>query len=93
MSNDLTPQQRAADDALQAAFDQVGEAYGWKGVRVAWIIAVQTMHIDEDGEERTSLWYQSPDGQSWITTIGLTRAHALLLERDYTGSTTGGDVG
>lgn len=83
MNADLTPEQKAADLALESALDQVGSAYGWDGVRVAWLMVAQSVVIGPDGDQRTSIQYQSPDGQSWVTTLGLVRAHTLCVERDY----------
>lgn len=83
MSSDLTPEQKEADRVLQEALDQVGAAYGWDGVRVSWLLVAQSVFIDAEGAEVTSVQFQQPDGQSWVTSLGLLRAHTLLMERDY----------
>jgi len=81
---DKTIDQKDADTALETALDKVCAAYEIDGVRVGYLIAMNHVLVDGDGTASSLAWH-GPDGQSWITSLGLIEALRLRYQRDYLG--------
>jgi len=81
MVNGRTEEQRAADDALDAALDLLARAYGWSGYRQSYVVAAHTMDLDADGTERLML--HIPAAQSWPTTFGLAEMARIRLRENW----------
>lgn len=82
--SDRTPEQKEADALFEEALDRVCAAYEIDGVRVGFLVAMNHVLIDDDGEASSLAWH-TPDGQPWITSLGLIEALRLRYQRDYLG--------
>jgi hypothetical protein len=96
---DRTPEQKAADDALDTAIHTCLDAYGCLTVEsdpeeggtyplatVNWIVLVEQRGFDQDGDSRTTLAHVYRDGDMpEIARIGLLRAALLRAEREWAG--------
>jgi len=78
-----TPEQKEADEALDAALTQITTAYEYTGVSTGYVLSVATVEYDDDGEQRSGVWWHCRDGQPWHSTLGIIRATTLRLEADY----------
>lgn len=78
-----SPEQKAADDALDAALAQIAAAYEYSGVSTGYVLSVATVEYDDDGDQRSGVWWHCRDGQPWHATLGIIRATTLRLEADY----------
>lgn len=80
----LTPEQEAADAALAAALQQANNAYGFTGLVVGTVVCCATVEFDDDGDQQTGIIYHIPEGQNWVTTLGVIHATHLRLKAIYT---------
>ncbi len=92
-----TPEQKAADNQLDAAIQACLEAYGYHRVEsepedggtypvatVNWIVLVEQSGFDQDGDSRTGVAHLYRDGyMPEISRIGLLRAALLRAEREW----------
>lgn len=78
-----TPEQKAADDALEAALDQVMTAYDIEGVRAGYVLGLDVVLIDEHGDQCSSFAWHQPAGQRWTATLGLTEVMRLRIHQEY----------
>ena len=82
MAPEKTPERRAADASLEAALDQIAEAYDLDGLRVGWLLALSFTKYDGDHPCSVISWH-SPEGQSWVTNIGILEATRLRLHANF----------
>lgn len=92
-----TPEQKAADEALDAAVEACLEAYGYHRVEsepedggayplttVHWTVLVEQRGFDQDGDSRTGVAHLYRDGyMTEISRIGLLRAALIRAEREW----------
>lgn len=78
-----TPEQSAANEALRAAIEQVQSAYEYEGLSTGWFLGVSSVEWDDDGDQRSGIWWLAPEGQPWTTTLGVLSAVTLRMHADY----------
>lgn len=81
----LTPEQEAANRTLEQALDQVAQAFEIEGVRTGYLVSTHHVFYDE-GEECSSLAWHAPEGQQWMTTLGMHTTLGMRLRTQYLGT-------
>lgn len=81
-----TPEQKAADDALDAAIESALAAHDLKtGVTSDYIVIVAQQHFDDDGNQRTNVARLVPgDGVPHYRLLGLLDYAATCYRVDIT---------
>lgn len=86
----ITPEQRAADDALEEAIRQAMVAYDLlddNRMVTEWVVLVASQGVTPDVAESTSYQYLVPgDFITWHRLLGLVDTHRLLMAQQVMGS-------
>ena len=82
-----TPEQRAADDALAAAVEQVMSANGYTGrglITTDFVVLVAQQGYADDGDGVSAMAWLLRDGEMpWHRIIGVVRAGLTRIEHVY----------
>lgn len=82
-----TPEQREANEALNAAVDATLRAYGYTGkelVTAGFVVLVDQRGWEEDGSSVSGVAYLFKDGDMpWTQAIGLVHAAQFRMEKDF----------
>lgn len=84
----MTPEQKAANEALSAAVEGALSAFGYQtesSVTVGFLVVVEQRifdGLDEDGSTGLCKLYKD-NHMSWVSALGLLRAATLKTEADY----------
>jgi hypothetical protein len=83
----LTPEQRQANDELNAAIAKLMDAMGFNNgtmVVTDWLVCVAQHGYDQDGDSQTGISYLIRDGDlAWHRLLGLVEAVRLRLASVY----------
>jgi hypothetical protein len=69
---------------FEQALDEWDETNKVEGVRTGHIYFAVHVSYDADGDSFSSYSMHTPDGQPWITTLGLIEAFRLLRHKEFT---------
>jgi hypothetical protein len=85
MSDDRTPEQRASDEALDAAIRRSAAAYSpdAPGLVVGWVACIGIMDSNGGVDHSGVAWHMPFGTQPWHITLGILEAARLRVQADF----------